>query len=108
MEEKKLFEYVGLFGETAEGDYFVVTYNPMVDDIVAVYKSGGWDLLKDILEDEEEVDYVTCMKKTYSFETYLYDKRTNRFEIIYKQPKKMTKEMIEEELGYEIKIVDHL
>lgn len=108
MISSNLYKYIGLFGETAEGEYFVVTYSPKVDNIVIVYRDNGWDYLEEALNGykEYDTDYIVRMKKTYSFETYINDRFVNEFETVYERPKIMTKEEIEEKLGYKIEIVD--
>lgn len=110
MISNNLTKYIGLFGETAEGEYFVVTYSPMVDNIIVVYRSrSGWDYLEEALNGYKEygMDYIIRMKKTYSFETYINDKFVNKYETVYERPKKMTKEEIEKKLGYKVEIVDY-
>lgn len=109
MISNDLTEYIGLFGETAEGEYFVVTYSPIVDNVIVVYRSNGWDYLEEALNGykEYDMDYIIRMKKTYSFETYINDKFVNRYETVYEKPKRMTKEEIEDILGYKVEIVDY-
>lgn len=110
MISNNLTKYIGLFGETAEGEYFVVTYNPMVDNVIVVYRGrSGWDYLEEALNGYKEysMDYIIRMKKTYSFETYINDKFVNKYETVYERPKKMTKEEIEKKLGYKVEIVEN-
>ena len=109
MLSNNLYKYIGLFGETAEGEYFVVTYSPMVDNVIVVYRSNGWDYLEEALNGykEDDMDYIIRMKKTYSFETYINDTFVNRYETVYERPKRMTKKEIEEILGYKVEIVEN-